>query len=83
MASSCYVSAADYARYWGTSSDVWCPVCHLEASDCRCPRPATTEEIFVALGVPDRRRGPERRHGHDRRWDAARGRRFRLGDRRG
>lgn len=39
-------------------------------------------DIVRVYEGPDRREGGERRVGHDRRWEAASGRRYRLADRR-
>lgn len=64
MASVCYVSAADYARYFAPEG---------------APDPPPPDVVVFG---PERRQIDRRRPGHERRFEASRGRRFRPGDRR-
>ncbi len=63
---TCVVSSADYAQYFGGTIV-----------------PASTVMLTTGYSGPERRRVADRRHpDHDRRWEACRGRRYRLADRR-
>lgn len=66
--SECYVSAADYARYWA-------PKQVRGVLDVPFEPVTIVEDRRIAMCD---RRAPA----HDRRWEQSRGRRFRLSDRR-
>ena len=68
----CYVSAADYERYWLKPKGIVYE--GGEPFEIRIHPPILERRVS---GISDRRSKT-----HDRRWEQSRGRRFRLGDRR-